>query len=605
MSNLEYKAAYTPAKLIDRILNIPIYQRLFVWEEEQINLLLQDLEEAFKKSSNTPYYIGIITVVEKDGQWDIVDGQQRLTFLSLFGAYCCSKKHLPEQTSAWQKFLFTDTLEKKSENLRINYMGRPEDRKDLKKIATGEDDIANRNFRIFLECIKKIPNATSDDFAEFVYNHASFLITELPENYGPQDLNLFFEKMNATGKQLTAVEQIKGKYFPAHAAEFDDCLNFDKAWADSTSSNNDTSEISLLGIILNYDKAVNAEDNKSTHDVTSRSILTPEVFLLHCLKISRQPDKPDVTRDERKILETFKNYVDSPDIPRDERKILETFKNYVDSDDADKISPLTLLDKMKEYRNWLDENIIYLKAATDSSWEYAFRHDEAKMDEDASDNDKKMKQFQSMLYVSSSSFQEWVLEAYLAYPEWKSKENNKAKNLLNLLKEQDENRHQNNEFSMTYHSIDRYWFWKLDYLLWEKFIDDEKCFSDLEDNEKSAIKNYKFRRNRSIEHLHPQTDTDRDIDKWQDAKHYFGNLAMISSSFNSSQQNDSVGIKFQRLKEVQLRNNNLESIKMLLMFKRAGGQESGWTVDVMEKHQGEMFGILGVDDSSTSKESIK
>ena len=75
------------------------------------------------------------------------------------------------------------------------------------------------------------------------------------------------------------MEQIKGKYFPARAAEFDACLNFDKAGADSTSSNNDTSEISL-GIILTYDKAVNAEDNNSTHDVTSRSILTPEVFLL-------------------------------------------------------------------------------------------------------------------------------------------------------------------------------------------------------------------------------------------------------------------------------------------------------------------------------------
>ena len=154
---------------------------------------------------------------------------------------------------------------------------------------------------------------------------------------------------------------------------------------------------------------------------------------------------------------------------------------------------------------------------------------------------------------------------------------------------------------MKYGAIDRYWFWKLDYLLWEKFIDDENCFSQykLTPNEKATIKNYKFRRNRSIEHLHPQTDGD--ITEWKEAKHCFGNLAMISSAFNSSQQNDSVGIKFQRLKEVQLRNNNLESIKMLLMFKRAGGQESGWTVDVMKKHQGEMFGILGVEESPLPK----
>ena len=261
-----------------------------------------------------------------------------------------------------------------------------------------------------------------------------------------------------------------------------------------------------------------------------------------------------------------------------------------------KIKPDDFLNTMKEYRIWLDNNIIYLKAAPDGSWEYIFRRED---DENYKSNpeDKKMKQFQSMLYVSSSNYQEWVLEAYLAYPKWKSEEKNNEKNLLDFLKEKDKERHKYNENSMTYHSIDRYWFWKLDYLLWEKFIDNENCFGKLEDNEKSAIRNYKFRRNRSIEHLHPQTDGD--INEWKEAKHCFGNLAMISSSFNSSQQNDSVGIKFQRLKEVQLRNNNLESIKMLLMFKLAGGQESGWTVKTMQDHETKMLSLLNGEENNS------
>ena len=131
MKNIEYKEAYTPEILVkeDKLLNIPIYQRLFVWEEEQINQLLKDLSEAFDKAQGSPYYIGIITVVEKNGQWDIVDGQQRLTFLSLFGAYCCSK----DQTSQWRNFLYA-----KNNELRINYVGRSEDREELKKIATGK-----------------------------------------------------------------------------------------------------------------------------------------------------------------------------------------------------------------------------------------------------------------------------------------------------------------------------------------------------------------------------------------------------------------------------------------------------------------------------------
>ena len=105
MNNIEYTSAYTPSRIVEekKQLNVPIYQRLFVWEEEQIDLLLEDLKKA--SANNSPYYIGIITVVEKDGKWDIVDGQQRLTFLSLFGAYCCSKCS-KEAKSIWQNFLF-------------------------------------------------------------------------------------------------------------------------------------------------------------------------------------------------------------------------------------------------------------------------------------------------------------------------------------------------------------------------------------------------------------------------------------------------------------------------------------------------------------------
>ena len=405
--------------------------------------------------------------------------------------------------------------------------------------------------------MKKIfQNSIPEGFVDYVYNHASFLITELPVDYEAQDLNLFFEKMNATGKQLTVVEQIKGKYFPAHAAEFDDCLNFEKGESQSNQ------RMSLWYILNRSSVTVKEEDNTVRNaDSTSSSILTPEVFLLHCLEILEQKD-----------------------MPRDERKILETFKNHVASDVPGKISPSTLLKTMKTYRKWLDENIIYLKASADGSWEYAFRHDNAAEDEDTPADDKKMKQFQAMLYVSSSNYQKWVLDAYLSSEPFS----------LDLLKKQDNERHTINQEAMTYQSIDRYWFWKLDYLLWEKFMDSKEQPENynLSPDEKSAIRNYKFRRNRSIEHLHPQTDGD--VPEWKEAKHQFGNLAMISSSFNSLQQNDSIGVKFARLRDTQIPQKNLESIKMLLMFKCAGGNESGWTVDAMKKHESEMFELIGI-----------
>ena len=566
MKNIEYKEAYTPGILVkeDKLLNIPIYQRLFVWEEEQINQLLKDLSEAFDKAQGSPYYIGIITVVEKNGQWDIVDGQQRLTFLSLFGAYCCSK----DQTSQWRNFLYA-----KNNELRINYVGRSEDREELKKIATGKSDVVNRNFNIFNDCMKKnfgkIDTERFQLFSRWIYQYASFLITELPMNYAPEDLNLFFEKMNATGKQLTAVEQLKGKSFPASAAIFDAVLNFDKKFLD-TKTNDANQKIALEEILNDFQINVVPENENKFSDISSRSILTPEVFLLHCLEILGQNN-----------------------VLRDERKILETFETYVGSDVTGKISPADFLKVMKKYRTWIDENIIYLKESSDGSWEYAFRRDEEQMDEDASDNDKKMKQFQSMLYVSSSNYQEWVLDAYLD-----CKNNQERQFGLSLLQEHDSARNRNILVTqaMKYPEINRYCFWKLDYLLWEKFIDDETNFCKqygLEESDKEskeAIRNYKFRRNRSIEHLHPQADGE--ITEWEKAKHHFGNLAMISSSFNSTQQNDSVGIKFKRLEETQLRYKKLESIKLLLMFKLAKGQEMGWTVTVMQRHEKEMLDLL-------------
>ena len=246
---------------------------------------------------------------------------------------------------------------------------------------------------------------------------------------------------------------------------------------------------------------------------------------------------------------------------------------------------------MKTYREWLDANIIYLKASADGSWEYTFRSEEDKKNqgeyEDQRDSQDdvnsrlKLKQFQAMLYVSSSNYQQWVLDAYLCSKPFS----------LDLLKEQDKKRHTLDRNAMTYQNIDRYWFWKLDYLLWEQFIYNKTYLKkyELTSDEEDAIRNYKFRRNRSIEHLHPQADGD----EWQDTKHQFGNLAMISSSFNSLQQNDSIGVKFARLRDTQIPQKNLESIKMLLMFKCAGGNESGWTVDAMKKHESEMFELMG------------
>ena len=89
---------------------------------------------------------------------------------------------------------------------------------------------------------------------------------------------------------------------------------------------------------------------------------------------------------------------------------------------------------------------------------------------------------------------------------------------------------------------------------------------------------YVFRANRSIEHLHPQHQVNNE--DWDDKDiHSFGNLAMISQSFNSQQSDDPVTVKFARIMD-QAHNHTLQSLKLYHMYLLADKNPNGWTVEV-------------------------
>ena len=67
------------------LFRIPLYQRLFAWSPFEVHQLMEDLKSHFKKhgSDTKKYYLGMLTVVKQDGRLDLIDGQQRMTVLSL------------------------------------------------------------------------------------------------------------------------------------------------------------------------------------------------------------------------------------------------------------------------------------------------------------------------------------------------------------------------------------------------------------------------------------------------------------------------------------------------------------------------------------------
>ncbi|MDG2916793.1 DUF262 domain-containing HNH endonuclease family protein [Bisgaard Taxon 10/6] len=71
---------------------IPDYQRPYSWEEEHIKQLFDDLYEFFQRKTDESYFLGSIVVIKQDNKpkADVVDGQQRLTSLTILFAALAS-----------------------------------------------------------------------------------------------------------------------------------------------------------------------------------------------------------------------------------------------------------------------------------------------------------------------------------------------------------------------------------------------------------------------------------------------------------------------------------------------------------------------------------
>lgn len=107
-----------------QLYNIPEYQRGYKWTEQQVEQLLKDTHEFETGGDNDLFYcLQNITLVEKDGNFNVVDGQQRLTTLTLLLSY-------------FNEF----TLVKN----KINYLVREASNKFLQQITTNENDIVNK-----------------------------------------------------------------------------------------------------------------------------------------------------------------------------------------------------------------------------------------------------------------------------------------------------------------------------------------------------------------------------------------------------------------------------------------------------------------------------
>ena len=109
---------YTPEIVVneDLTFSIPLYQRLFAWGEKQVEGLLKDLYEHFKLGES-PYYLGMLSCIDNKGKYDLIDGQQRFTVMTLIGIVL--RQFYPK----WNEFIL--------DGKRVGFIARTKDKEYL------------------------------------------------------------------------------------------------------------------------------------------------------------------------------------------------------------------------------------------------------------------------------------------------------------------------------------------------------------------------------------------------------------------------------------------------------------------------------------------
>lgn len=165
--------------LFGKALKVPDYQRPYTWTEKQVKPLLEDLFAFFKKNEENkneiPVLLGSTILFQNGNDFEIVDGQQRLTTLAII-LYCLDKNEI--------SFLNQNFTHQKSiDNIKVNQ----------KKI---NEFIAKKE-------IDKVK------WAEFILSRVHFIQIDAPTL---DDAFVFFDSQNNRGKSLADYDVLKAHH---------------------------------------------------------------------------------------------------------------------------------------------------------------------------------------------------------------------------------------------------------------------------------------------------------------------------------------------------------------------------------------------------------
>jgi hypothetical protein len=360
----------------DAVYTVPVYQRNYAWQAQQIEQLLSDIQDAIAEGEDG-YFLGNLIVTERPSttvDFEVIDGQQRLTTLYLLLTFLAEDGAVPYD----------------AHRDRLCYESRPRAAETLRRISVGdaalnagsassEDSGIQQGFNVIRQYMDQhISTGTQRSiFADFLREQVKVVRAALPAK---TDLNRYFEIMNTRGQQLQQVDIVKARLMRCldNDAErrcfawiWDACADMDsyvqmsltrgdtslrekifgESWtwltassfrqlleiqgpADPDSATNPSTSTSLTldQALAKYATVGPPSESEDPDNVRFRSIIEFPAFLLHVLKVrNRDGEEEEGHLDDKRLIKRFEDSVGDAQWVRDFAFELLRCRNLFDS----------------------------------------------------------------------------------------------------------------------------------------------------------------------------------------------------------------------------------------------------------------------------------
>lgn len=623
---------YSVESLGDTRFLVPTYQRPYVWQNEHVLKLLDDFWAVFTNNENKTYFIGTIMTSIQEDKEELIDGQQRFTTLWLIALafkkigvasgitdflICGKELRFDFAIRVRLKNYLTQLLTDKKASLQNFSIDDIESDDYVVNIAKAITTIENH-----LDYFQKNDNGFSiEDFGDFIYKQVKFVKNTAPAN---TKLNKLFATINNSGVQLEQTDILKAQLLKRITTEKDKysriweaCENMENyfernvkklfhesQWADISADDfrkfdankflfqreNDFMNYgkgrSLAQIINeaavfnskepNKTKTEFAADNDTEDVIYCESIITFGQLLLHTYRIfifnRREADfnQPFHTHNLLTIFNSLEK--------RSEYEIKSFFECLWEV--------RFLFDK--HVVKWIskpgekEKNLVLTGVSKDTNKNQFSRYNKEK---------DELSMLQSVLYFTTNyntqiwltPFLKLMIDNEQVLPTLEKLDNDlsltslddkKASYLFmdkHALNEKEKKIFRDYLTKPLGTGFNRYWFQKLEYILWKNWGIKDPRFD-----------NYRITSKNSIEHISPQhPEFGETLD--DDDLNSFGNLALLNVSQNSSYSNQYVSKK-----KIDFDNKNVfDSLKLYFVY--TANTTGLWGPKEIEDHEADMI----------------